>query len=107
VLRGRDTIFDWLDPLPFLLVHRLQVQPLLPAPRQKWIKVDVTIGKLVEPAGDRALTRRVLFLVGSAVSGQRSAVSGQRSASSTATGPGSTPGPAWPPPPISVVTRQV
>lgn len=62
MLRGRDTIFDWLDPLPFLLVHRLQVQSLLPAPSQKWIKVDVTIGKLVEPAGDRAVTRRVLFL---------------------------------------------
>ena len=29
ILRGKDAIFDWSDPLPFLLVHHLQIPWLL------------------------------------------------------------------------------
>ena len=55
MLRGRDAIFDWSDPLPFLLVHHLQIPSLLLGNlvrRKPWIRVDFNIGKLVEPAGD-------------------------------------------------------
>ena len=55
VLSGRDAIFDWSDPLPFLLVHHLQVPWLLAANlrhRTGWVKIDFNIGKLVEPGGD-------------------------------------------------------
>lgn len=55
VREGRDAIFSWADPLPFLLVHHLQVPALLLralALGRPWVKVDVNIGKLVEPAGD-------------------------------------------------------
>ena len=55
VRRGKDAIFDWSDPLPFLLEHHLQI-PLLLAGNLRhlkdWIRVDFNIGKLVEPAGD-------------------------------------------------------
>ncbi len=55
VLRGRDAVFDWSDPLPFLLLHHLQVPALLLANLVRgrdWVRVDFNIGKLVEPAGD-------------------------------------------------------
>jgi hypothetical protein len=55
VLRGRDAIFDAADPLPFLLVHHLQIPVLLLgalAAGREWVKIDFNIGKLVEPAGD-------------------------------------------------------
>ena len=55
IARGRDAIFDWTDPLPFLLVHHLQIPWLLVDNLRRgtgWIRVDVNIGKLVEPAGD-------------------------------------------------------
>ncbi|MGB7448160.1 MAG: hypothetical protein WA892_03440, partial [Ornithinimicrobium sp.] len=56
VLRsGRDAIFDPRDPLPFLLVHHLQVPSLLLGnllARRDWLRIDFNIGKLVEPAGD-------------------------------------------------------
>jgi hypothetical protein len=55
ILRGKDAIFDWDDPLPFLLVHHLQIPWLLTGNllrRKEWIRVDFNIGKLVEPAGD-------------------------------------------------------
>ena len=55
VLRGKEAIFDLDDPLPFLLVHHLQIPWLLLGNLVRlraWIRVDVNIGKLVEPAGD-------------------------------------------------------
>ncbi|WP_375503157.1 ATP-grasp enzyme [uncultured Jatrophihabitans sp.] len=55
IVHGKEAIFDWTDPLPFLLVHHLQIPSLLLhnlRHRKDWIRVDVNIGKLVEPAGD-------------------------------------------------------
>jgi len=55
VARGRDAIFDRDDPLPFLMVHHLQIPWLLLGNLVRlkdWIKIDFNIGKLVEPAGD-------------------------------------------------------
>lgn len=55
VTRGREAIFDWDDPLPFLLVHHLQIPALLITKLltgQDWIRIDFNIGKLVEAAGD-------------------------------------------------------
>jgi predicted ATP-grasp superfamily ATP-dependent carboligase len=55
VLRGTDAVFDWADPLPFLLLHHLHVPALLLrnlVRGRDWVRVDFNIGKLVEPAGD-------------------------------------------------------
>ena len=55
ILRGKDAIFDWADPLPFLMVHHLQIPWLLLQNLMRgkdWIRIDFNIGKLVEPAGD-------------------------------------------------------
>ena len=55
IVRGKDAIFDWYDPLPFLLVHHLQIPALLVSnllAGRDWIRIDFNIGKLVEPAGD-------------------------------------------------------
>jgi predicted ATP-grasp superfamily ATP-dependent carboligase len=55
ISRGKDAIFDWDDPLPFLMVHHWQILLLLlgnlrhPKP---WIRIDFNIGKLVEIGGD-------------------------------------------------------
>lgn len=52
---GKDAIFDWSDPLPFLLVHHLQIPSLLVDNLRRgagWLRIDMNIGKLVEPAGD-------------------------------------------------------
>ncbi len=55
IRRGKDAIFDWNDPLPFLMVHHAQIPWLLLMNLRRlkyWIKIDFNIGKLVEPAGD-------------------------------------------------------
>jgi len=55
IWRGKDAIFDRADPLPFLLVHHLQIPWLLLqnlVRGKDWIRIDFNIGKLVEPAGD-------------------------------------------------------
>jgi hypothetical protein len=55
IRRGKDAIFDWNDPLPFLMVHHLQIPWLLAGHLVRlkdWIRIDFNIGKLVEPAGD-------------------------------------------------------
>ena len=55
VLRGRDAIFSWWDPLPFLMVHHLQIPSLLLANLRSgrgWSRIDFNIGKLVEAGGD-------------------------------------------------------
>jgi len=55
IRRGKDAIFDWNDPLPFLMEHHLQIPWLLLGNLirgKDWIRIDFNIGKLVEPAGD-------------------------------------------------------
>lgn len=55
IVEGRDAIFDWGDPLPYLMVHHLQIPSLLLhnlRHRRGWSRVDFNIGKLVEPGGD-------------------------------------------------------
>jgi hypothetical protein len=55
IARGKDAIFDRADPLPFLMVHHLQIPWLLLGNLVRgkdWIRIDFNIGKLVEPAGD-------------------------------------------------------
>ncbi len=52
---GKDAIFDWFDPLPFLMVHHAQIPWLLLANLRQlkgWVRIDFNIGKLVELAGD-------------------------------------------------------
>jgi predicted ATP-grasp superfamily ATP-dependent carboligase len=52
---GKDAIFDWSDPLPFLMVHHAQIPWLLLKnlwQLKGWIRIDFNIGKLVELAGD-------------------------------------------------------
>ena len=55
IASGRDAIFAWEDPLPFLLVHHLQIPSLLLASLVQgndWVRIDFNIGKLIEPGGD-------------------------------------------------------
>ncbi len=55
IARGKDAIFDWNDPLPFLMVHHAQIPWLLIQNLMHgkgWVRIDFNIGKLVEPAGD-------------------------------------------------------
>jgi predicted ATP-grasp superfamily ATP-dependent carboligase len=55
IVRGKDAIFDWADPLPFLLVHHWQIPLLLLKNLRQskgWIRIDFNIGKLVELGGD-------------------------------------------------------
>jgi predicted ATP-grasp superfamily ATP-dependent carboligase len=55
IARGKDAIFEFSDPLPFLLEHHLQIPALLISNLRRgkdWLRIDFNIGKLVEPAGD-------------------------------------------------------
>ncbi len=55
IARGRDAVFDWRDPLPFLMLHHLQIPLLLLRDlreRRGWIRIDFNIGKLVQLGGD-------------------------------------------------------
>ncbi|QUF04365.1 ATP-grasp enzyme [Actinosynnema pretiosum subsp. pretiosum] len=55
VARGKEAVFDWSDPLPFLLLHHVHVPLLLLRALvrgQDWVRVDFNIGKLVAPSGD-------------------------------------------------------
>jgi predicted ATP-grasp superfamily ATP-dependent carboligase len=55
IANGKDAIFDWSDPLPFLMVHHAQIPWLLLLNLRQlkgWIRIDFNIGKLVELAGD-------------------------------------------------------
>ena len=55
IVAGKDAIFDWADPLPFLMVHHVHIPWLLLGnllARKDWVRIDFNIGKLVEPAGD-------------------------------------------------------
>lgn len=55
ISQGKEAIFDWSDPLPFLMEHHVQIPWLLMAnlhAGKEFVRVDFNIGKLVEPAGD-------------------------------------------------------
>lgn len=55
IAEGKDAIFDWQDPLPFLMVHHWQIPLLLLADLRQlkgWIRIDFNIGKLVQLGGD-------------------------------------------------------
>jgi hypothetical protein len=55
IARGKDAIFDWADPLPFLMVHHGQIPWLLLKNLSQfkgWVRIDFNIGKLVEMGGD-------------------------------------------------------
>ena len=55
VRHGKEAIFDLADPLPFLMVHHVQIPLLLLENlrhRKGWLKIDFNIGKLVEETGD-------------------------------------------------------
>ncbi len=52
---GRDAVFDWRDPLPFLMLHHWHMPLLLLADLKQgrgWHRIDFNIGKLVQPGGD-------------------------------------------------------
>ena len=55
IFSGKDAVFDWHDPLPFLMLHHWQIPLLLlrDLREQKgWLKIDFNIGKLVQTGGD-------------------------------------------------------
>jgi hypothetical protein len=55
IVRGKDAIFTWWDPLPYFMVHHVQIPALLIdnlIHRRGWLKIDFNIGKLIEPDGD-------------------------------------------------------
>ncbi len=55
ILGGTDAILSPDDPLPFLAVHHLQIPWLLLRTLRRgsdWVRIDLNIGKIVEPAGD-------------------------------------------------------
>ncbi|MFC5677070.1 ATP-grasp enzyme [Aeromicrobium endophyticum] len=52
---GKDAILTGWDPMPYLLVHHLQIPSLLVDSlrrRATWSRIDFNIGKLVEDGGD-------------------------------------------------------
>lgn len=55
VVAGKDAVFDWRDPLPFLMLHHWHVPLLLLRDLKEgrgWIRIDFNIGKLVQLGGD-------------------------------------------------------
>ncbi len=55
IASGKDAIFEWSDPLPFLMVHHVQIPWLLLNNLYQlkgWLRIDFNIGKLVELGGD-------------------------------------------------------
>jgi hypothetical protein len=55
IMRGKDAIFTWWDPLPYFMVHHVHIPALLIDSlihRRGWLKIDFNIGKLIEPDGD-------------------------------------------------------
>ncbi|MEO0969190.1 MAG: ATP-grasp enzyme [Cyanobacteria bacterium J06639_18] len=55
IWRGTDAIYQFNDPLPFLMVHHWQIPVLLLQNLFKlkgWTRIDFNIGKLVEVGGD-------------------------------------------------------
>ena len=55
IAHGRDAVFDWRDPLPFLMLHHVHIPLLLLGDlreRRGWVRIDFNIGKLVQLGGD-------------------------------------------------------
>lgn len=55
ILRGKEAVFDWDDPLPFFLLHHFQIPMLLLKDlrlRRGFVRIDFNIGKLVQLGGD-------------------------------------------------------
>lgn len=55
IAQGKDAVFDWRDPLPFLMLHHWQVPLLLLCDLREqrgWVRMDFNIGKLVQAGGD-------------------------------------------------------
>ncbi len=55
VREGTDAVFDRADPLPYLVLHHVQIPLLLLRSLRSggaWSRIDFNIGKLVQPAGD-------------------------------------------------------
>lgn len=55
VLRGVDAVYASHDPVPFWVLHHVHLPSLLLGNLRRgkpWLKIDLNIGKLVEPAGD-------------------------------------------------------
>jgi predicted ATP-grasp superfamily ATP-dependent carboligase len=55
IASGKDAIFEWWDPLPFLMVHHAQIPALLLGNLRQskgWVRIDFNIGKLIELGGD-------------------------------------------------------
>ncbi len=55
ILSGKEGIFCWHDPLPFLMVYHWQIPLLILQDLMKlkgWIRIDFNIGKLVQLDGD-------------------------------------------------------
>ncbi|MDU0294505.1 hypothetical protein NUG22_35300, partial [Saccharothrix longispora] len=50
LLRGKDAVFDWRDPLPFLVMHHVQLPVLVLRALvggKRWERVNWATGKLV------------------------------------------------------------
>jgi len=55
ILKGKDSVFNWRDPLPFLMLHHWHIPLLLMRDFQEqrgWLRIDFNIGKLVQEGGD-------------------------------------------------------
>ncbi len=55
IARGKDAVLDWRDPLPFVMLHHWHIPLLLLdelRKRRGWLRIDLNIGKLVQPGGD-------------------------------------------------------
>lgn len=55
VAKGKDAVFDWRDPLPFMMLHHWHIPILLLRALREgrgWHRIDFNIGKLVQQGGD-------------------------------------------------------
>ena len=55
IARGRDAVWSWRDPLPFLMLHHVHIPSLLLRDLREgrgWTRIDFNIGKLVQEGGD-------------------------------------------------------
>lgn len=55
IVFGKEAVFDWRDPLPFLMLYHWHIPLLLLRDLREgrgWFRIDFNIGKLVQPGGD-------------------------------------------------------
>ena len=55
IFGGTDAVFEWRDPVPFLMLHHWHIPLLLLRDLRQnkgWLKIDFNIGKLVQTGGD-------------------------------------------------------